>query len=87
MFTKNFMWGGGGQFSWRKINPRKCPLELKPYILPGKTPLRKLLQGGRQFSWGLIPGRALFPGAFFLAPTNAYLKLSLHLRIHIKIIP
>ena len=25
MFTKNFM-GGGGQFSWGKINPGKFPL-------------------------------------------------------------
>ena len=30
MFTKNFM-GGGGQFSWGKINPGKClPGELPP---------------------------------------------------------
>ena len=27
---KNFMGGGGGQFSWGKINPGKC--------LPGKLP-------------------------------------------------
>ena len=70
-------------FLWAKIfikiktrdkikSSQKCPLELKAYILPGKTPLRKLPQGGTiflggggQFCWGgLFPG-VNFPGSIF----------------------
>ena len=53
MSTKNFI-GAGGQFSWGKINPGKCPLELKAYILPRKIPLRKLPQGGGAIFRGAI---------------------------------
>ena len=40
MFTKNFMGEGGrrggGQISWGKTNPGKCPLEK---LQPGNLPL------------------------------------------------
>ena len=66
MFSKHFI---GGQFSWGKINPGKCPLELEAYILPGKTPLRKLPQWAT-FLGGLFPG-GFFPGGIFPS-TNLY---------------
>ena len=39
MFTKNFM--GWGQFSWEKINPRKCPLGKLPPHPPKKKKEKK----------------------------------------------
>ena len=88
-------------FLWAKIfikiktrdkikSSQKCPLELKAYILPGKTPLRKLPQGGTIFLGrgggnfaggayfrGAIFLGAFFPGAFFLAPWLPYFLLGI----------